>query len=701
MKKSVRRILAILLCFLLVQPVTASAGSCSATFWIEKTKTADGETAESAMLYLRNFKSKADHYKMLFFSGVKTEVGKIWVCVNPEAGLWSSQQMSKYMEQGGAKIEDVVRAEELAIKVFGITKEGDNQALFELTKSRKEFSSPEYEVILKRRTDDVEDEPLETDASSVDLVFAEGESLKNIDSDVYLLIEEDHTLLPLILVKELYGIISDVRENSLSLSNINGVFTKKPTLFICSERNDTGIVLEECDIRLGNAETSSTELETTGETEMLTESATETEAVGETEAVTESVTETEAVGETEFVTETEVVGETEAVTETEAAGGTEAVTESETADQVETQAMTEAETEAVTVNETEAVTELLEETKTDTKKGFGSAGFPMIILAVSIVMLIGAVVLLVLALKKSGKKRNPFEDIDSEATLDPRKVQMPEKNGYKAKGTGLHKNIRIQAAVVNNKGRVRSNNEDNFYLNGVLMQREKMDNGALLLKEFKDPIQLYAVCDGMGGADSGEDASFCAVSDLADRKEEHEKLIDQNELKKVLRKISDKVYEEAAQRGQKSGTTIAMMLVCGGQAVFANVGDSRIYRFRDQKLSQISLDHSKVQRMISMGVLTPEQARKDPSRHVITQYLGMSPDVRVSPYIVTEEMLEKNDIYLLCSDGLTDMVEDSQLEEILKENKKLQDTAKTLFEAAMKNGGRDNTTVMLVHVLNN
>ena len=84
---------------------------------------------------------------------------------------------------------------------------------------------------------------------------------------------------------------------------------------------------------------------------------------------------------------------------------------------------------------------------------------------------------------------------------------------------------------------------------------------------------------------------------------------------------------------------------------------------------------------------------------MITQYLGMSPEVRVSPYIVTDQSLQKGDIYLLCSDGLTDMVEDTQIEAILQKEKKLSDAVKALFEEAMKNGGRDNTTIILVHIM--
>lgn len=259
-------------------------------------------------------------------------------------------------------------------------------------------------------------------------------------------------------------------------------------------------------------------------------------------------------------------------------------------------------------------------------------------------------------------------------------------------------NYRIQSAVVNNKGRVRKNNEDNFYLNGTIMPRERMDEGACISAACSENVQLYAVCDGMGGTDNGEDASYGAVRALAARKQEYGKLNDTRAFTGALRSISDEIFQNATRKGRKSGTTIVAMLIKDGTLTLTNVGDSRIYRMRNQSLKQMSLDHSKVQRMISMGLLTPEQARKDPGRHVITQYLGMPPEIRVSPYYAPDAQLMENDVYLLCSDGLSDMVEDAQIEAILRQKTDPQEAASELVKAALDNGGRDNVTVMIVKV---
>ena len=257
----------------------------------------------------------------------------------------------------------------------------------------------------------------------------------------------------------------------------------------------------------------------------------------------------------------------------------------------------------------------------------------------------------------------------------------------------------LQTAVVNNKGLIRGNNEDNFYLDGTYMHRDKVDDGAFITGSCKNEYQLYAVCDGMGGADSGEEASFCAVRELAEQKKNYKALTSADYLTDVLRGMSEKVFDEAVARGQKSGTTIAMTIVDGDTMHVANVGDSRVYRFHNGILSQVSVDHSKVQRMVAMGLITPEQARVDPSRHIISQYLGMPKDVNVSPHIDSSAKLTKNDVYLLCSDGLTDMVEDPQIEAIIKEGKEPGDIARKLVKTALKNGGRDNVTVMILKVM--
>ena len=309
------------------------------------------------------------------------------------------------------------------------------------------------------------------------------------------------------------------------------------------------------------------------------------------------------------------------------------------------------------------------------------------LIVILIVIFVLLIIIRLLGRPEKEKIRKPYVEND-EDTLDPARNLPPTEE-----------TITIRAAVANNKGRIRGNNEDNFYLNGTFMARRKMDEGASVTSSSQDSVQMYAVCDGMGGTDCGEDASCRAVTELSARKQEHRQMVNPRELTSVLRAISDKINKDAVQKNQKSGTTIAMLAIADGQATLANVGDSRIYRFRGKKLTQVSVDHSRVQRMISMGILTPEQAKKDPGRHVITQYLGMPSDIKISPYIVPNEELRNNDVYLLCSDGLTDMVEDEQIEAILRAKDKPLEAVQELLKTALNNGGRDNVTVMVLRVM--
>ena len=747
MKKVVRKMLAWVVVLLFVQQMFAYA---------EETEGADKKAVfrinkEKAELRLDGFDAEntETQYELLFFA--QSETGELWVCVNPDRNKWLGYaELEKYMDGKGAEITEadgIVQAKKLAVKVFE-KKDGKTEQAVALREGRGKFSHPKYRVQIDSEKagekETVSGSGYDLEASSIAVEFSEVVPYEKL----YIRMEEDDTLLPLEMAEELYGISGNMTDNVLTLFHIKGLFTEVPELFLCTEKNRTeGLVLEKCSVEVKPVEAEQTvegtpvvsteettekafENHTEEVTEEPTEEATEqvseepteevTEQVSEepTEEVTEQVSEilteeiTERVSEcqTEEVTEKKSETQTEEVTEMESETQAEEVTEkvSETQTEKITEEMTEAkpELQAETVGET-AVTEKVSETESEipseisddtTSSGRGKLALAAI-LSGAVAALGGAGIWKRKQGKKaSDKKEKASEQIkqnadnDTEDTIDP---MRPEIAGTRSERKG----VRIQSTVINNKGRVRGNNEDSFYFNGIFMPRNRMDHGALVVKEFRDEIQLYAVCDGMGGTDSGEDASFCAVNGLAGRRQEQRKLLDANELKHTLREISDQVYEEACQRGQKSGTTIAMMLLQGQQVVFANVGDSRIYRFRNRTLTQISMDHSKVQRMISMGLLTPEQARKDPSRHVITQYLGMSPEVRVSPYIVTDQSLQKGDIYLLCSDGLTDMVEDTQIEAILQKEKKLSDAVKALFEEAMKNGGRDNTTIILVHIM--
>lgn len=256
----------------------------------------------------------------------------------------------------------------------------------------------------------------------------------------------------------------------------------------------------------------------------------------------------------------------------------------------------------------------------------------------------------------------------------------------------------VRGVVLNTKGLTRKNNEDNFCFNGRYMRLREMDESAFLQGSCGDVVQLYAICDGMGGADAGEAASCRAVKELALEKRKGLQEMDPEKLTSVLQRISDRISEEASQKALKSGTTVALVLIRDGRMMLANVGDSRIYRFRGDKLAQMSLDHTKIQKMLAMGLITPEKVKTSPVRHVITQYLGMPSGRKVAPHIISEEELCKNDIYVLCSDGLTDMLEDSEIEAVLQKRLEPRETAMELLKAALDNGGRDNLTVMLLYI---
>lgn len=638
MKKRIQKIFPGLLCLMLTLTMNAYASG----------NVKLGIQADKVVYRLSNFENSAQNYKLLFFAETKFRDESVWICIDERR----FDRESLYAAGRGG-IENVPRAERIAAKLFE-ENDGKWSVGCELEESRHRFSIPSYEVKIAEtnRQDGLQ------------------------EAQMYILMEEDKTILPLPLAENLYNFHIDLCEDGAVLEDAGYLFTEEPRLFVNDFANRNGLEIELCDVAFIEQQT-----------EMKNESA-DAKYIAETEAMSETETEEETEPEVLSATETSAGTESESMSATERSAGA----ESETTDAIETEAVTtepESVTEKEIVTESETITEAVIENEANLKNWM-----PVIL---AIVFLAAAIIIFSVTKVKSRKRQKKTEAVEfpesneegEEDTLDPTKA--PVKPAQK---------LLIQGVVANNKGRVRKNNEDNFYLNGVYMKREKMDEGAFLTSSSQDAVQLYAVCDGMGGTDCGEDASYAAVQGLSVRKNGHAEMTDAQMLTASLRTISDEIYAKAKSKGQKSGTTIVMMLVKGEKAVFANIGDSRIYRFRNKKLSQISVDHSKVQRMISMGLLTPEAAKKDPSRHVITQYLGMSDDIKVSPYIVRENELCHGDTYLLCSDGLTDMVEDRQMEEILNKHAGLQDTADALIKMALANGGRDNVTVMLLRVIN-
>jgi serine/threonine protein phosphatase PrpC len=207
---------------------------------------------------------------------------------------------------------------------------------------------------------------------------------------------------------------------------------------------------------------------------------------------------------------------------------------------------------------------------------------------------------------------------------------------------------------------------------------------------------LFAIADGMGGAQAGEVASALAVEPL------NESRVDAGGERKLAelvqeanRRVHDRASTDAATSGM--GTTITVALVePDGHIAFGHVGDSRAYRLRGDALEQVTNDHSLVAELVRRGELSPEEAEVHPQRSVITRALGTDPDIDVDTFTVDAQA---GDVYLICSDGLSDMVDRGELESIMREHRaNLDDTAKALVQAANRAGGEDNITAVLFEI---
>ena len=208
---------------------------------------------------------------------------------------------------------------------------------------------------------------------------------------------------------------------------------------------------------------------------------------------------------------------------------------------------------------------------------------------------------------------------------------------------------------------------------------------------------LFAVADGMGGAQAGELASSLAAEALRDDTSERaggEQRVDEL-IQAANRRVYERQSEDAAASGM--GTTMTVALVEDGRVAIGHVGDSRAYLIRDRQLEQLTEDHSLVAELVRSGKLSPEEAEGHPQRSVITRALGTDPDVDVDTFSVETK---PGDLFLLCSDGLTAMVDDETiLDEVGRHRDDLRAAAKALVRAANKSGGDDNITVVFFEIV--
>jgi protein phosphatase len=207
---------------------------------------------------------------------------------------------------------------------------------------------------------------------------------------------------------------------------------------------------------------------------------------------------------------------------------------------------------------------------------------------------------------------------------------------------------------------------------------------------------LFAVADGMGGAQAGELASGLAAAALRD--ESSELVGGEQRVDDLIHEANRRVYQRQSEDASASGmgTTMTVALVEDGRVAIGHVGDSRAYLIRERKLEQLTEDHSLVAELVRSGKLSPEEAEGHPQRSVITRALGTDPDVDVDTFLVETKA---GDLFLLCSDGLTSMVDDETiLREVERNRDDLTRAAKALVRAANKGGGEDNITVVFFEI---
>jgi len=207
---------------------------------------------------------------------------------------------------------------------------------------------------------------------------------------------------------------------------------------------------------------------------------------------------------------------------------------------------------------------------------------------------------------------------------------------------------------------------------------------------------LFAIADGMGGAQAGELASSLAAGAI--REDEGAEGSGERRVTELIQEANRRVYQRSSQDAAASGmgTTMTVALVSNGNVVFGHVGDSRAYLIRNGKLDQLTEDHSLVAELVRSGKLSPEEAETHPQRSVITRALGTDPDVDVDTFSIETA---PGDLFMLCSDGLTSMVEDDVILQTVEKNRdNLQAAAKALIRAANKGGGEDNITVVFFEI---
>lgn len=266
--------------------------------------------------------------------------------------------------------------------------------------------------------------------------------------------------------------------------------------------------------------------------------------------------------------------------------------------------------------------------------------------------------------------------------------------------------VKVEAAAYSSIGG-RKNNEDNFYLDGIFLKREQMDQGGKVSLLNAHPAQVYAVFDGMGGGDYGEFASACAAEALKRYQAESTSPDDPEALLRFLTETSQQIDRFSLERALQSGAcgSTAAILILGDRWCRAvNVGDSRIYLLREGTLARLTRDQSEVQRLVDAGEITPDEAWSHPRKNIITHHLGMPLKGDLLEAVIGERMeLREGDCFLICSDGVSDNLRDEEIREALDSRGSAEELASGIVRRTERSANErdvesDNVTAVVLKV---
>ncbi len=262
--------------------------------------------------------------------------------------------------------------------------------------------------------------------------------------------------------------------------------------------------------------------------------------------------------------------------------------------------------------------------------------------------------------------------------------------------------MKCKTVVCSSVGKKRKVNQDNFYVNGFINEEQKR----YILKSYfsSKSEQILCICDGMGGEKHGEVASYIAVKKLISYKDRYSNLINRfdEHMNAYVQSSNNAICTFIQENnGERSGSTMALLCISPEkkEAVASNVGDSKVFLLRKNKLKRISEDHNQAQTLVNLGMITEDEARTHKDKSKLTQHLGVFQEEMVlEPFISDNIILEKDDLFMLCSDGLTDMLSYEEIGNILEADLHLKDRARKLVDRANESGGSDNITVILAEI---